>query len=549
MADKFDDSLFEEKPYQEMDDSLFEDAPAKEQTGDIKAALLGALEQGTLGFGDELGAAFQEPSGALKMALKYVPGVEPTEDADTKAYQRAKLETQAAMNKAYEQNPAAYGTGAALGIGATTLVPAGAVTKGASLLTKLAAMGATGALAGVGEAEGDLGDLATGAATGAALSAGIGAGISGAGKLGKVALDKIKNVNPRSYAGALKRTFEKGAAGIETSGPEVEEQLTKSLQKEAKNLVSSFKEGFKDIQKNITGVINKYANVPTELKSDRIKYLGSMAKNEILDPAAEEELSRLTKQLGSKIGSGSVGELENARKYLTYEVPKKTKNPDIINFARNIKSEIDSTVDEVISSYNPQDFSQLLKNRSDFRKLATEEANIFGKNAIRKPLDEDVAKVTQKAEDFLAKSFNPDRKTLSKVTKLQENIGTTPAGQKALATIERSKPVSEMLPEAFKVDSESGALGGALNLASTSTKDVAYNAGKLYKKIKDVSNLSQDTWNNLATKAETIVPELSNKLRNLSEKPTVEKSAALFALSQNPATRNLLSELLEDENE
>lgn len=139
--------------------------------GRLEAALVGARQGATFGFGDEINAGVRAAGdwigGKLGMS-------EPTTYGD--AYDERLAHERALLDQVREENPVTSTVGEIAGAAA---MPVGAAATGGSLAAQAArgalAGGAGGAVYGFGGGEGGLGNRARGAAVGAATGAAVGA--------------------------------------------------------------------------------------------------------------------------------------------------------------------------------------------------------------------------------------------------------------------------------------------------------------------------------------------------------------------------------------
>lgn len=533
---KDDKDLFEDVPYKEED--LFEDVPYSEPAsrGMLESAALGALEQGTLGFGDELGGLVQEPVGAIKKAASYVTGAAP--DSDVQAYELAKQNTQQAMDEAYDQNPVSYGAGA---IG-SMLIP-GAQLKGASIATKLAASAGAGAVSAVGESDENLlKEAATGAVSGgltggALLGAGNLAGKAGTAIKNKIAstTDKISDEYRRGSLAKVIQKFSEGKANEATYGESVADDLGSKLNTQANKLMSDFKDAFDKTGTQIGNIVKKYSNLPTKFDTNLLKSKIVSLKNEIIDNADKTQLTNIEKNLATRL-DGTLGGVESARKYLANDV--KTASPGVIQSIKSLKNDLDSEASNLIKSYNSEDFANLQTSRAKYRALADVESEIFGKRGVRNGLDEDITKAQEKAIRYIEKTFTPDVAGKTKTLRIVEKLGAVPEGNEILKTIKSSEAISKKLRSGF--ESSSGDIGKAdpKNILSDNIEKGAFVIGK-------VSNYTPDKWINMVNN----MPEGYAKkvLAPLANGSSTYKSAALFSLTQNPATRDFIKDLIPGE--
>jgi len=181
-----------------------------ESPGKVASFAAGAAQWSPLGaFREEISAATQEPMGAAR-AVGQLFGIGSKEDPKLQAYQKAKQQYKDVEDAAWEQEPVSYSAGgllSALGLGG-----AGAASK-APTLAKTALTGAGyGAASGVGEAEGDIGDLAKSGAIGGVAGGALGAGASGLQALlakGAEPLSRQASRSAYSATGALKSDINK----------------------------------------------------------------------------------------------------------------------------------------------------------------------------------------------------------------------------------------------------------------------------------------------------------------------------------------------------
>jgi len=221
MADKFDDSLFEDTKYvapEDMDDSLFDDTPAEQPAPDVsavEAAGLGAQQGLTFGFADEIGAGMQSGMDRMQRMLNEYTGLVGESPSQVNErlraegasgdigpttlsgiYNQALQENREQLNQAEDQQGAAFMAGDLAG---GVLIPGGALkTAGKAALKAggkglakkalskkaIAAGAGIGGVEAAGRTEEDLTTLdgATDVAGGAAMG-GVFSGLLG--KIGK----------------------------------------------------------------------------------------------------------------------------------------------------------------------------------------------------------------------------------------------------------------------------------------------------------------------------------------------------------------------------
>jgi hypothetical protein len=537
---KLSDDMFEDVPYT---DDLFEDVPYSEDSpGLLKSAGLGALEQGTLGFGDEIGGAFQEPIGAVKKAASYLTNAQP--DSDVQAYEEAKIKTQEQMDKAFQENPASYSAGAI----ASMLVP-GAQLKGLSTAGKIASGAVAGAASGVGQSDENLiENAATGAVSGAALTGSllgagnlVSKGAESVKNLAKESADKITDNYRRTSSAKLIDKFNEGFAGEKIYGEDVAKDLTNQLDSTSTSLMGNFKKAFKDTGEQIDQIVTKYSNVPTKYDLKTLQSDISKVKSEAIDNSAKDQIQNIGKQL-SNIINGKVGSLEKARKFLAEEI--KTLSPDVSKAIKSIKNKLDVNVDTTIKSINSEDFASLSASKAKYRAIANAESDIFGKRGIRSGDDDSILNARKRSLNFLEETFTPSVQQQAKINRVVQQLGTVPEAQDILKTIKKSELISKKLPTAF--GESSGNIGRAdpKNILSGELEKSSYLVGRVVKKF---SNLGPEAW----TQKISELPEgkLKSTLTPLANSPQVFKSAALFSISQNPEMRKELQNFFGEENE
>lgn len=186
--------------------------------GGIEAALIGARQGVTLGFGDEINAGVR--AGADWLKGKIGMG-EPTEFGP--AYDERLKHERALLGQVRDENPLAATGGEIAG---AMLLPGGVAGAGAKGMA--AAGAATGAAYGFGDAEGGLGERAKGAAVGGVVGGALGAAtplvlgkVQGAltGRAERKAVDAVARAAPgadelRATAGAIYDGVEKRGVAI-----------------------------------------------------------------------------------------------------------------------------------------------------------------------------------------------------------------------------------------------------------------------------------------------------------------------------------------------
>lgn len=269
MAKKLDDSLFEDVPYQGQDD-LFEDVPfgsepsqTMEEMAGIPtgpsieeellagavatprnegiAALRGAVQEGTFGLADELGAGVS----ALTSSPKDIKSLVESYKASRDKTRKENKELEEMFPKSYLAGQVAGGVIPAVMTGGAG-VAAQAAKQGGKALAKLGAKTglAYGAAQGVGRSEaelleGEIGKFAEDVGAEAVLGGAVGGVLPLAGTAAKGAASKAGEVLKRIPG--VESGYKLGKEGISTTY----ESLMKEFRGVSKNLSNKIREGLK----------------------------------------------------------------------------------------------------------------------------------------------------------------------------------------------------------------------------------------------------------------------------------------------------------------
>lgn len=183
-----------------------------EPIGKTAAAAYGLSQWSPIGpFREEISGAIESPKGAAQ-AVGELFGADYSQSPELQKYRKAKERYKMLEEAAYEQEPEAYVAGGGLGLLSGIGVGAGGLGAAPSV-ARAAGIGAGyGAASGVGEAEGDILDVAKGGAIGAATGGATGAAAPFIGrKLQDLAQAAKSQAGRSAYAatGALKSDINK----------------------------------------------------------------------------------------------------------------------------------------------------------------------------------------------------------------------------------------------------------------------------------------------------------------------------------------------------
>lgn len=183
-----------------------------EPIGKTAAAAYGLSQWSPIGpFREEISGAIESPKGAAQ-AVGELFGADYSQSPELQKYRKAKERYKMLEEAAYEQEPEAYVAGGGLGLLSGIGVGAGGLGAAPSVARAAGVGAGYGAASGVGEAEGDLLDVAKGGAIGAATGGATGAAAPFIGrKLQDLAQAAKGQAGRSAYAatGALKSDINK----------------------------------------------------------------------------------------------------------------------------------------------------------------------------------------------------------------------------------------------------------------------------------------------------------------------------------------------------
>lgn len=264
----------------------------------------GTLQGATMGFSDELGAAFDAN---LRVDSK---------ESWLDSYRKNQKRREAANEKAYDRSPIAANVG---DLGASVLMPtgilggakalakAGKLTKlermlnPASSLGKIAATGAevaaAGGIAGAGYSRGDLGDgsdklvgdIGTGATLGGLLGAAGEAIGQGASKVKNYVTETAKD--SRDYD-KIKRAYDLGTEGKKLLGKNAEKETRTALEQTVKPVGEAIMKGRSNISSQVGEEIAKATDT---FSKDQVmnNFLQSISEEERLLPGFAEKIENI----------------------------------------------------------------------------------------------------------------------------------------------------------------------------------------------------------------------------------------------------------------
>lgn len=268
------------------------EAPAKEAPGALEAGLRGLKQGATMGFGDEITAAL--------------------ESAFTdKTYQQARDEARANDKAAKEAHGWVFGAGELGGGLATSLIPAGAIVKGAGAAAHIARGAGAGILQGIGDSEAE--DV-QGVVQDAAKSGLAGGALGGAlGTIGQ----KLFRGAPARAEGRLLQDITGGRAT--TAGKKVYQETDKvigaakkfgldKVARDATELAPAAATARKGVGQQIGQVYEEVDRTFMGVKaSDVIKALGSVKKRYSApgEGALRSKLDGLQEEVRTQWGKGA----------------------------------------------------------------------------------------------------------------------------------------------------------------------------------------------------------------------------------------------------
>ena len=558
MAEFNPDEFLEEKEDDQFDPDSFlsEDSQSKE-VGAGEAALRGAEQGLTFGFGDEIAGGFEALGQAVGLKglgasnFSEFERQEPLgldKEALLKVYRSRRDEARQAIESAEQAQPAAFTAGA---VGGGFAVPGGAALKGADLLNKLksaAKLGAgAGAIASAGTAE-ELEDVPEDALTGAAAGAVLGplapAALKGAQRLGRVTKDSISALG-ESLVGDPKAAFMQGLKGTPLVGTKAQRALEDQITEFGEELAPDVKGTTKRLSKLKSGILDRASERGQKVdiqdqvdeiqkNIDAIPELDETAISEkkrlqslmdrFKDMYAADELSpREADTLRSTLRDlSSVGD-----KSLQSSKARSTASQGVTSVRDAIREELPITenVDQRISAVNRMLETLGIRDTSnlDERQIVQKFSDLISRKEKEGLTGAKARRVANQVIDDL-KIANP--RLADKITPRLNEL----AEQSDLAS-QASRDVSLLTP-----------LTTARNVASKGGNIVGYSLNQLTPEIlKDLSIKANRIGGPVAT-------NFAEEIARAASKDDRGRNAVLFGVMQNPSYRELMREM-QDEDE